>query len=146
MVHDRNPSGAPGWRAFYDALQVRRSRLVGRGLFAGIDIPARAKIGEFEGEVIGLREARRRAKGREIVAIVELGDHALDATDSPRGFRFINHSCEPNTFIRCTPTRAEFYALRRIRRGEELTVDYIDSHHNGKLPCRCGSPRCRGFI
>lgn len=123
-----------------------RSRLVGRGLFAGGTIPARAKIGEFEGEVIGLREARRRAQGRSIVAIVELEDHALDATDSPRGFRFINHSCEPNTYIRCTPTRAEFYALRRIRRGEELTVDYIDSHHNGKLPCRCGSPRCRGWI
>ena len=125
---------------------MRSSRLVGKGLFAGGDIPARAKIGEFEGEVIGLREARRRAKGREIVAIVELERHALDATDSPRGFRFINHSCEPNTYIRCTPTRAEFYALRRIRKGEELTVDYGESHHNGQLPCRCGAKGCRGWI
>lgn len=119
---------------------------MGRGLFAGTNIPARAKVGEFEGEVIGLREARRRAKGREIVAIVELERHALDATASPRGFRFINHSCEPNTYIRCTSTRAEFYALRRIRKGEELTVDYGESHHDGKLPCRCGAKRCRGFI
>lgn len=119
---------------------------MGRGLFAGSDIPARAKVGEFEGEVIGLREARRRAAGREIVAIVELEKHALDATDSPRGFRFINHSCEPNTFMRCTATRAEFYALRRIRRGEELTVDYMESHHEGRLACRCGAKRCRGFI
>lgn len=136
----------PRWRKHYDALVVRRSRFVGRGLFAGTDIPGRAKIGEFEGEVIGLREARRRAKGRDIVAIVELEGHALDATDSKRGFRFINHSCAPNTYIRCTATRAEFYALRDIRRGEELTADYGESHHNGRLPCRCGAARCRGFI
>ena len=134
------------WRRVYDALAVRASRLVGRGLFAGGPIAARAKIGEFEGEVIGLREARRRAKGRAIVAIVELERHALDATDSPRGFRFINHSCDPNTFTRCTADRAEFYALRRIAPGEELTVDYGESQHNGKLPCRCGAARCRGFI
>src|SRR5438045_4064745 len=60
-----------GWRDHYDALHVGASRLVGKGLFAGTRIPARAKIGEFEGERIGLREARRRARGRRIVAIVE---------------------------------------------------------------------------
>ncbi|MGZ5033761.1 MAG: SET domain-containing protein [Usitatibacter sp.] len=136
----------PPWRRIYDALFVSKSRLVGKGLFAGTRILARAKIGEFEGEVIGLRESRRRARGRSIVAIVELERHALDATRSRRGFRFINHSCEPNTFIRCTPSRAEFYALRTIRKGEELTADYGESHHNGRLPCRCGSARCRGFI
>ena len=136
----------PGWRRIYEALYVARSRLVGKGLYAGTRIAARAKIGEFEGVVIGLREARRRAKGRAIVAIVELERHAIDATDSGRGFRFINHSCEPNTYIRCTPTRAEFYALREIARGEELTADYGESQHDGTLKCRCGSQRCRGFI
>jgi SET domain-containing protein len=134
------------WRATYAALTVGRSALVGKGLFAGTRIAARAKIGEFEGEVIGLREARRRARGRRIVAIVELERHALDATRTGRGFRYINHSCDPNTFMRCTPSRAEFYARREIRAGEELTVDYIDSQHDGKLPCRCGAANCRGFI
>jgi SET domain-containing protein len=135
-----------GWRRIYAALRVRRSRLVGRGLFAGTPIAKRAKIGEFEGEVIGLREARRRAKGRSVIAIVELERHALDATRSRRGFRFINHSCDPNTFMRCTAERAEFYARRAIARGEELTVDYGQSHHDGRLRCRCGAASCRGFI
>ncbi len=137
---------ARDWRRIYGALEVRGSAIVGLGLFAGTAIPARAKIGEFEGERIGLAQARRRARGRAVIAIVELDRHALDATASPRGFRFINHSCEPNTFMRCTAERAEFYALRAIARGEELTVDYGDSHHEGRLPCRCGSPRCRGRI
>jgi SET domain-containing protein len=135
-----------GWRRIYAALRVRRSHVVGRGLFAGTPIAKRAKIGEFEGEVIGLREARRRAKGRSVIAIVELERHALDATHSRRGFRFINHSCDPNTFMRCTAERAEFYARRAIARGEELTVDYGESHHDGRLRCRCGAAGCRGFI
>ena len=134
------------WRAIYDALYVGKSRFAGKGLFAGTSIPARAKIGDYEGEAIGLREARRRARGRRIVAIVELERHALDATGWKHGFRFINHSCDPNTFIRCTPERAEFYARRAIRRGEELTCDYGESQHNGTLPCRCGAANCRGFI
>ncbi|HUP98750.1 MAG TPA: SET domain-containing protein-lysine N-methyltransferase [Usitatibacter sp.] len=134
------------WRRIYDALYVAKSAFTGRGLYAGTRIPARAKIGDYEGEKIGLAEARRRAKGQRIVAIVELERHALDATGWRHGFRFINHSCDPNTFIRCTPARAEFYARRAIRAGEELTCDYGESQHDGKLPCRCGAASCRGFI
>ena len=130
----------------YDKLTVGPSSISGRGLFAGCPIPARAKIGEFEGEVVSIREARRRAKGRKVVAIVELESRAIDATATRRGFRFINHSCAPNTFTRLTPRRAEFYALRDIRRGEELTVDYGESHHEGKLPCLCGADGCSGWI
>ena len=136
----------PRWRATYDALTVGPSAITGLGLFAGTRIRARAKIGEFEGEVIGLKEARRRARGRRIVAIVELERHALDAKGMRRGFRYINHSCDPNTFFRCTPERAEVYARRSIRAGEELTCDYGESQHNGTLPCRCGAKNCRGFI
>lgn len=134
------------WRDIYARLEVRASAIVGKGLYTPVAIAKGAKIGEFEGEEIGLREARRRARGRRIVAIVELERHALDATRSPRGFRFINHSCDANTFIRCTPSRAEFYARRAIAPGEELTADYGESQHNGKLPCRCGAARCRGFL
>ena len=135
-----------GWSRIYERLHVKRSGLVGLGLFAGTHIAKRAKIGEFEGEVIGMREARRRARGRRIIAIVELERHAIDATHTGRGFRFINHSCAPNPFFRCTAERAEIYALREIRRGEELTVDYGESQHDGKLACRCGAASCRGYL
>lgn len=134
------------WRRIYERLIVAKSGFAGLGLFAGAPIAKRAKIGEFEGEAIALREARRRARGRRIIAIVELERHAIDATRTGRGFRYINHSCDPNTFMRCTAERAEFYARRDIRRGEELTVDYGESHHDGRLACRCGAASCRGWI
>jgi SET domain-containing protein len=130
----------------HDALVVGPSPITGRGLFAGCDIAKRAKIGEFEGEVVAIAEARRRAANLKIVAIVELDRKAIDARGMRTGFRFINHSCAPNTFMRRTKDRAEFYALRAIRKGEELTVDYEDSHHEGRLRCRCGATRCRGWI
>ena len=130
----------------HDALTVGRSRIVGRGLFAGGPIPRRAKIGEFEGEVITIREARHRARARKVIAIVELVTKAIDARGMRTGFRYINHSCEPNTFMRRTDERAEFYALRDIRAGEELTLDYGDNHHEGRLACRCGAARCRGKL
>jgi len=136
----------PPWHGLYEKLYVKRSAIVGQGLYTPVAIAKGAKIGEFEGEVIGLREARRRARGRPIVAIVELERHAIDATQTGRGFRFINHSCDANTFIRCTATRAEFYARRAIAAGEELTADYGESQHNGTLACRCGAKRCRGYL
>jgi SET domain-containing protein len=137
---------ATDWKKIYGALFVKRSAIVGRGLYTKVRIPKRAKIGEFGGERIGLREARRRAKGRDVVAIVELDKFAYDASVGDNAFRWINHSCDANTFIRCTDTRAEFYARRAIAAGEELTTDYVESHHNGTLPCRCGAKECRGFI
>jgi len=130
----------------HDALWVGRSPITGRGLYAGCAIPRRAKIGEFEGEVITIAEARRRAAALRIVAIVELERKAIDARGMRTGFRFINHSCAPNTFMRRTKDRAEFYALRDIAKGEELTVDYEESHHEGRLRCRCGAAACRGWI
>ena len=137
---------APRWTGLYARLRTGPSAIGGRGLFTPVAIAKRAKIGEFEGERLSIREARRRAAGKRIVAVVELDRVAIDASGTRHGFRFINHSCEPNTFMRRTATRAEFYALRDIRAGEELTVDYEESHHEGRLRCRCGAARCRGWI
>lgn len=128
-------------------VEVARSRIDGRGLFARRKIGSRRKIGELEGERISLWEARRRAKTRKRIAIVELDDgSAIDASVGGNELAYINHSCTGNVRMRVYETRVGFYARRDIRKGEELTCDYGESHHEGKLPCRCGSPDCRGRI
>ena len=127
--------------------KVRRSRIQGRGLFALSDLPARRKLGELGGELITQREARRRARSTGCIMIVEFGDGtALDATHSGSPFRYVNHSCEPNAFMRLYRGRVEFYALRRVEAGEEVMCDYGETHHDGALACRCGSRRCRGRL
>jgi uncharacterized protein len=129
------------------SFQVRRSRIQGHGLFALTALPARRKIGELGGERISLREARRRARKTDCIAIVEFSDGtALDASRNGNDFRYVNHSCDPNTFMRLYRGRVEFYALRPVEAGEELTCDYGPTHHDGALPCRCGSAKCRGRL
>ena len=126
---------------------VKTSPIHRRGLFANEPLKARQKIGEFEGEVISQREARRRAKRQRHIAIVEVNNgKAIDAAKQKVGFRFINHSCNPNTFMRIVGERAEFYTLRRIKVGEELTCNYGETHHEGTRPCRCSSRKCRQFL
>lgn len=128
-------------------LVIRRSKIEGKGLFTDAPIRARAKVGEYTGERISVREARRRAKTREHIAIVEL-DHkaAIDESVGGGPFQFINHSCNPNVFIRIAYNRVEFYAKRNIAAGEEMTVDYDVSHHNGGLRCQCKSKGCREYV
>ena len=127
--------------------KVKRSRIQGRGLFALSAVPARRKMGELGGELITLREARRRARETDCIMIVEFDDgKALDASCLGNDFRYINHSCSPNTYMRLFRHHVEFYALRPIAPGEELTCDYGETHHEGTLPCRCGSDNCRGNL
>ena len=102
------------------------------------------------GEIISYREAQKRVKlqPHNVLFMVEFDneDIALDASVNGNELRHINHSCDPNTYMRLAYRKVEFYSKRRIRKGEELTCDYGETHHDGKLPCRCGSANCRGFI
>ena len=125
------------------AVDVRPSPIDGRGAFAAEAIPARRKIGEIRGESISVREARLRAKGQQRIMIVELSERrAIDASHSTDPLRFVNHSCRPNAVLRIRQGRVEFYAMRDIAAGEELTAGYGETHHEGRLRCRCGVPGC----
>jgi SET domain-containing protein len=79
--------------------------------------------------------------------IVELSARrAIDFSASTDPMRYTNHSCKPNARLCIRQGRVEFYALREITVGEELTVDYGPTHHEGRLPCRCGAAGCRGAL
>ena len=126
---------------------IGNSAIDGKGIFARSRLPARRKLGELEGERITLREARRRAALRRRIAIVELPKGgAIDASVGGNEFRYINHSCTPNVYMRIFGDHVEFYALRTIRRGEEVTCNYGETQHEGTLPCRCGNARCRQYL
>jgi len=131
---------------FY-SLRVGKSTIDGKGAYAREHIPSRRKIGDLGGVIISQREARRIAKSAKRVAIVEFGNgKALNAGVNSNELRYINHSCKPNTYMRVLHNRVEFYALRDIAHNEELTCDYGETHHDGKLKCRCGAEGCAGFI
>ena len=140
------PRGVPADPQKY-AVRVAASRIDGQGAFAAEPIPARRKIGEIRGEAISVREARRRAKGQARIMIVEVSERrAIDASASADPLRYTNHSCAPNAALRIRQGRVEIYAMRDIAAGEEVLVDYGESHHEGRLTCRCGAPGCVGRL
>jgi len=130
----------------YD-VAVHKSGIDGFGAFAAEAIPAHRKIGEIRGETISVSEARRRAVGRQRIMIVEISaKKAIDASASQDPMRFTNHCCSPNARLTIRDGRVEFYALRPITPGEEITVNYGETHHEGTLRCQCGAPNCIGWL
>lgn len=129
------------------AVDVNPSRIDGQGAFAAEAIPYRRKIGEIRGESISVAEARIRATRTERIMIVELSaKKAIDFSKSSDPMRYTNHSCKPNARLCIRQGRVEFYAVREIAAGEEITVDYGETHHEGRLRCQCGAPGCRGAL
>jgi SET domain-containing protein len=140
-----NATPRPAYQKF--AVDVGLSRIDGQGAFAAEAIPPRLKIGEIRGESISVQEARIRATRHERIMIVEVSTRkAIDFSRSSDPMRYTNHSCQPNARLVIRNGRVEFYARRAIERGEEITVDYGETHHEGRLACRCGAPGCRGAL
>jgi hypothetical protein len=69
--------------------------------------------------------------------------HALLA---PRCLRYINHSCDPNSFL--DVKGHQLVTLCPVAPGAELTVFYpaTDWEMHAPFTCRCGSDRCLGWI
>ena len=135
----------PAYQKF--AVEVRDSPIDGRGAFAAEAIPPRLKIGEIRGESLSVAQARIRATRSERIMIVEVSaKKAIDFSHSSDPMRYTNHSCQPNARLTIRGGRVEFYALRTIAAGVEVTVNYGQTHHEGRLACRCGAVGCVGRL
>ena len=127
-------------------LSVKNSRINGKGCFATAAFPGRRKIAEYTGERITNAEANRRAN-RRVLRICAINSRwSLDGSRGGNGTHYINHSCEPNSYMKIHYGRIQFYALRDIRPGEEITIDYQSTLHSDKKRCSCQAPTCRGTI
>lgn len=126
--------------------RVGRSRIHGRGLFAAAAIARRCKLGDLTGELRRLPAARREQLQRKVMQLVEVSRRwALDCTRG-NAFRHLNHSCQPNCYLRVIRRRVEVYSRGPVPAGAELTVDYGETMHRGGMRCSCGSPACRSSI
>ena len=140
-------------------IQVRRSGVHGRGVFALLDLAEGESLIEYTGEVITWPEALRRhphdpAQPNHTFYFHIDDGRVIDGNVGGNSSRWINHSCQPN----CEAEEADggrifIKALRNIAAGEELFFDYgliIDARHTKKLladyPCWCGAPVCRGTL
>ncbi|MEJ6021444.1 SET domain-containing protein [Ramlibacter sp. PS4R-6] len=142
-------------------IQVRRSGVHGKGVFALQDIAEGETLIEYVGEIITWKQADKRApsdpndENHTFFFSIDDGKRVIDANVGGNAARWINHSCDPN----CESDeddethRVFIKALRNIKAGEELNYDYglvIDEPYTKKLKaqylCLCGAKNCRGTM
>jgi SET domain-containing protein len=139
-------------------IQVRKSGVHGKGVFAAAPIKKGEVLIEYKGEVISWKEALRRhphdPKDPDHTFYFHIDDkHVIDAKFGGNAARWINHACTPNCEADELDGRIFIKALRAIAPGTELFYDYgliIDEPYTKKLKkqfeCRCGTKGCRGTM
>ncbi len=140
----KSPSIDPRYALF--RMEIRTSRIHGRGVYALERIPARRKVIEYTGERISRRETKRRGQG-SLTYLFTLDDYwTLDGAFGGSGAEIINHSCEPNLTACIMKGHILYLSKRIILPGEELTVDYRFSDKIESVRCCCNAHGCRGTI
>lgn len=132
--------------------EVKGNSISGFGIYANRELPAGHIV--FNGEEKAQRLVTRRhvmenwnENDREHFRryAYPISKEVFIIWDSdPTGWAPQNHSCEPN----CAYDGLNVVALRKIKKGEELTLDYAQFLDKNMEPfhCNCGSPNCRGLI
>jgi SET domain-containing protein len=137
-------------------LRFMKSRIHDWGLFAMEPISKDDLVIEYIGEVIRHKVADTREKMYEKLGIgssylfrIDL-ENVIDATKMGNVARFINHSCDPNCYADILMAEGHkkivIFAKTDIAAGEEITYDYKFPIEEDKIPCRCGTEKCKGFL
>lgn len=119
--------------------EVRNSRIHGRGLVATQDI---AK-GEFIGFIKGPVRYEVNQTLRETFSNPDwVGFKRNHWVDPEPPFKYLNHACSASCGVKGVRT---LHAVRNIKKGEELTIDYSTTEldENWFLDCQCKLPECR---
>ncbi len=139
-------------------IQVRRSGVHGKGVYAAVALGRGETLIEYKGEVISWKEALRRhphdPSDPNHTFYFHIDErNVIDAAFGGNSARWINHACTPNCEADEVGGRIFIKTLRAVRPGEELFYDYglvLDERQTPKLKkqfeCRCGTRKCRGTM
>lgn len=134
-------------------LEVRSSRIHGRGVFATRAIRKGRRIIEYTGKRMSWEDAPNDPDDPHTFNFGLENGKVINPEIGGNEARWINHSCDPNCEAIEEDDRIFIYALRGIRPGEELFYDYaleldepITKELAEEFACHCGSPKCRGTM
>lgn len=122
-------------------VEIRPTNINGRGVFSIRAFkPEELIFRARKGPILNAAEVRRLPRAeRNRTTMLSKNSFELD---SPPG-AYVNHSCSPNGYWR----GRSLFAWKRIRSGEEITVDYsIAEVLPWRFKCKCGERKCRGMI
>jgi len=133
-------------------LKLIKSPIHRWGVVTNQNIPKKNYVIEYTGVLLNRTQAKRLKDHTYVWGIGwnnKPSYWCIDGRTNGSGAQFINHSCDPNTAVWFIGRRVFYYALRRIKKGEELTIDYNfdwSDDPDQVIQCKCGSKKCRGTI
>ncbi len=131
--------------------KIKNSKIDNKGLYASRSIKNSTKIVEYKGKIITKKQVEDNPKfdnGKAIYLFDLSKKYDLDGDFKFNIARLINHSCDPNCEVYGSGLKVWVYAIKDIKKGEELTYDYgfsFDENYKD-FPCKCGSKKCVGYI
>ena len=131
--------------------KIKKSKIDKNGLYASQDIKKGTRIIEYKGKIITSKQSEVNPKYDNSKAIYLFNinkKYDLDGDFKFNTARLINHSCDPTCEVLGKGLKIWIYAMKDIKKGEELSYDYGFSFDKDfrQYPCRCGSKNCVGFI
>ncbi|MGF6346849.1 SET domain-containing protein [Variovorax sp. W2I14] len=137
-------------------IEVRHSDVHGAGAFALCNLSPGSLIGIYTGRRYSADEAHGEDWDNRLTYLFGLSDGTtIDGAEGGNATRHLNHACEPNCEAQEEHGEGgqlvlRIEAIRHIRAGEELFIDYalnVDADPDPQdYLCRCGSIRCRGTL
>ena len=131
--------------------KIRKSNIDNKGLYASQDIKDHTKIIEYKGKILTKKQVEENSKFDNEKAIYLFNinkKYDLDGDFKYNIARLINHSCDPNCEVFGTGLKVWVYAIKDIKKDEELTYDYgfgFDEDYKD-FPGRCRSKNCAKYI
>lgn len=129
--------------------EIKNTKSKGRGLFAKKDISKGTVIGDYIGKVLRPEDT---LVDEENFYLIYYHDHAVISPDLEKpGVHLLNHSCIPNAFLYIYKGHTLVFALRRISKGEEVTIPYLLAPKDKFCKpcphiCKCGNLQCSGTM
>ena len=107
--------------------RVKKSKIDNQGVYAALNIKVGTKIIYYKGKLITKKETERNPKydNDKAIYLFNLNSrYDLDGDFKHNTARLINHSCKPNCEVDGKGLKLLIFALRDIKKGEELSYDY----------------------
>ena len=122
--------------------KIKKSKIDKNGLYANCNIKKGKKIIEYKGKIISIKKSETSSKFDNTKAIYLFNinkKYDLDGDYKFNTARLINHSCDPNCEVFGKGLKIWVYAMKNIKKGEELSYDYgfsFDQDYKN-YPCKC---------
>lgn len=122
---------------------VKSSPIQGKGVYATVDIKKGNVVLEIDDSHV-VTDPSKLTKEQNEYDCDYLENGKVILMQSPE--KFINHSCDPSTYVKTINGVRKVLAMRDIKIGDEITYDYsINGDNDGTFACHCGSKICRGI-